>query len=69
MHRKNNDLYKSSGTNAQLPSNKVNTYQPADKLFKKYVGKINIEKYDGPSLPNHAANKLIEINKKMDATR
>lgn len=69
MHRKNNDVYKSSGANTQLPSNKVSTYQPADKLFKKYIRKINIEKYDGPSLPNHAANKLIETNKKMNAMR
>lgn len=69
VHRKSNNTYKSSGANTQTPSNKVSTYQPADKLFKKYIGKINIEKYDGPSLPNHAANALIKTNKKVEATR
>nr|CAD7599407.1 unnamed protein product [Timema genevievae] len=42
---------------------------PPEKLFKRYSNKINVEKYEGPSLPGHAANFLIESGKKLDADR
>lgn len=57
------------GANAQNASNKITNYQPSDKLFKRYSNKINIEKYEGPSLPHNAANMLIETSKKADKDR
>lgn len=59
----------SSTTNTQASSNKVSSFQPSDKLFKKYTNKINVEKYEGPQLPNHAINTLLESNRKADAER
>ncbi|KAK0079889.1 hypothetical protein PV325_011722 [Microctonus aethiopoides] len=55
--------------NAQTASNKVTNYQPSDKLFRRYSNKINVEKYEGPSLPHGAANVLIEMNKRVDNQR
>lgn len=54
--------------NAQGNSEKVSNYQPSDKLFKKYTNKINVEKYEGPKIPHHAANRLYEATRKQDAT-
>ncbi|XP_015120195.1 serine/threonine-protein kinase RIO1 [Diachasma alloeum] len=59
----------SSHSNTQAASNKVSSFQPSDKLFRRYSNKINIEKYEGPSLPHGAANVLIENNKKCDKDR
>lgn len=61
--------HSSSVTNTQTSSNKVSSFQPSDKLFKKYTNKINVEKYEGPQLPNHAINTLLESNRKADADR
>ncbi|XP_017789895.1 PREDICTED: serine/threonine-protein kinase RIO1 [Habropoda laboriosa] len=55
--------------NAQSISNKISNYQPSDKLFRRYSNKINIEKYEGPSLPEHAANILIENDKRVEKDR
>lgn len=56
-------------TNYQEPSNKVGNYQPNEKMFKRYLNRINVEKYEGPQLSNHVANALIENHKKSDADR
>ncbi|CAK9802518.1 Serine/threonine-protein kinase RIO1 [Anthophora quadrimaculata] len=55
--------------NVQSISNKISNYQPSDKLFRRYANKINIEKYEGPSLPGHAANLLIENDKRAEKDR
>lgn len=55
--------------NAQNVSNKITNYQPSDKLFRRYANKINIERYEGPSLPGHAANLLIENDKRAEKDR
>lgn len=55
--------------NAQNTSNKITNYQPSDKLFLRYANKINIEKYEGPTLPAYAANLLIENNKRVEKDR
>lgn len=73
-YQKSSQQISSSGgaathTNAQIASNKVSSFQPSDKLFKKYTNKINVEKYEGPRLPNHAINTLLESNRKADADR
>lgn len=73
-YQKNTQQISNSGgsaghTNAQTSSNKVSSFQPTEKLFKKYTNKINVEKYEGPQLPNHAINTLLESNRKADAER
>ena len=55
--------------NAQNVSNKITNYQPSDKLFRRYANKINVEIYEGPSLPGHAANLLIENDKRTEKDR
>ncbi|XP_015590814.1 serine/threonine-protein kinase RIO1 [Cephus cinctus] len=55
--------------NSQTASNKVANYQPTDKLFRRYSNKINVEQYEGPSLPGHAKNVLIESNKRAEKDR
>lgn len=62
---------KSAQNNTQLKSgDKVSNYQPNEKVLKKFLNKINVEKYEGPSsLPLHAKNALIECNKKVDMDR
>jgi len=58
------------GPNAQNRPNKVLSFQPSDKLFKKFSNKINVEKYEGPeSLSGSAANKLIGSDKKAFADK
>lgn len=56
-------------TNQQQVSNKIGNYQPNDNLFKKYSNKINVEKYDISSLPQHTTNLLIENQKRLQNER
>lgn len=58
-----------ASSNSQNPSQKVTSYQPTEKLFRKFLNKINVEKYEGPPLPIQAANSLMEANKRNDAER
>lgn len=58
-----------SHANAQSSSHKLTSFQPSEKLFKKYTNKINVDRYEGPSLPNHAINTLLESNKKLESER
>ncbi|XP_024222422.2 serine/threonine-protein kinase RIO1 [Bombus impatiens] len=55
--------------NAQNVSNKITNYQPSDKLFRRYANKINIERYEGPTLPGHATNLLMENDKRAEKDR
>lgn len=55
--------------NQQQASNKVSNYQPADNLYKKYLKKINMEKYEVPQLPSHAVSHLLMNEKKMESER
>lgn len=59
----------SSHSNTQAASNRISSFQPSDKLFRRYSNKINIEKYEGPNLPHSAANGLIENTKKFEKDR
>ncbi len=38
--------------NQQISSNKVVSFQPREKLFKKYSQKINVDEFKMPSLPD-----------------
>lgn len=55
--------------NHQQASERVSTFQPNDKFFRKYASKINVEKYEIPNLPSFATSPLIENNKKADSDR
>lgn len=56
--------------NAQKSSNKVSSYQPSDKLFKKYTNRINVEKYDPQkNMSDQAANRLVTFNRRQEAER
>lgn len=72
-HKHNSQqVHISSHTNSQTSSNKLSTFQPSEKLFKKFTNKINVEKYEGPrDLPHHAINTLLQSNKRaaIDRTR
>lgn len=54
-------------SNVQASSEKISNYQPSEKLFKKFTNRINVDKYEGPKIPHHAANKLSEAARKQDA--
>ncbi|GJQ74979.1 hypothetical protein Trydic_g9604 [Trypoxylus dichotomus] len=68
-HKAPSIIKESQHSNLQHISNKLNDYQPNDTLFRKYVNKINVSKYEGPSLSSHAANLLIQKERKMDNER
>lgn len=54
-------------SNVQASSNKVSAYQPSEKLFKKYVNKINVNKYEPMS---RNTEKFMDINdRKIDNER
>ncbi len=58
----------SSSTNQSGGS--VTKFQPPDKVFKKFAGKINLEKYEGPSrLAGSAINPVLEQNRRADKER
>lgn len=65
----NQQLNHHSSVNSQTSSNKVSSFQPSDKLFRKYTNKISVEHYDGPKLANHAVNALLESNKRANSDR
>ncbi|XP_072947731.1 serine/threonine-protein kinase RIO1 [Epargyreus clarus] len=51
---------KKENVNAQVPSSKISTYQPTEKLFKKYINKINVDKYE-PAMTDRA-QKFMDLN-------
>lgn len=61
----------SNQTNFQKSSDKVSSFQPNEKVFKKFSNKINVEKYD-PSIKlahHQAANKLVSFDRRQEAER
>lgn len=57
-----------SHSNVQGGSEKLTKFQPSEKVFNQQFTKlINVNKYEGPSIPHHAANKLSEASRKQDA--
>ena len=50
--------------NQQSAGTSVKNFQPAEKLFKKFTHKINVDKYEGPS-----RNVMEHQNKKDDKVR
>ncbi|XP_022129070.2 serine/threonine-protein kinase RIO1 [Pieris rapae] len=57
---------KKNNVNPQAPTNKVTSYQPTEKLFKKYSHRINVDHYE----PSNNTQKFIEMNdRKNDSDR
>jgi RIO kinase 1 len=48
---------------------KMTNFQPSEKLFKKYTNRINVEKYEGPQLPNYAINTVLEKDRRQENER
>lgn len=67
-HRKTCGNYKQGGggANTQQASRKVSNYQPSDKMFRKFSGRICVDRYEGPA---HVFSKVLETEKKVDADR
>ena len=56
--------------NRQLSSQtNVKTFQPSEKVFKKFSDKINVDKYEGPKLCKSAINKVFEQEKRVEKER
>jgi len=55
--------------NGSSSSAKVTKFQPTEKVFTKFVGKINIDKYQGPKVSDQAQNKVLAQNRKEDKER
>ncbi|XP_056020374.1 serine/threonine-protein kinase RIO1-like [Ostrea edulis] len=53
----------------KLQQQKKTAFQPAEKTLSKFVDRINVEKYEGPVLPNAAASALVHAGKKMESER
>ncbi|XP_041987310.1 serine/threonine-protein kinase RIO1 [Aricia agestis] len=51
---------KKNNVNAQNPTTKVTSYQPSEKLFKKYINKINIQQYE--PIVNDKTEKFMDLN-------
>jgi hypothetical protein len=57
------------GTTKEYGVSVDSSYQPHEKQLTRFLSKINVEKYEGPVLPNHAANLLIESSRRLEAER
>jgi hypothetical protein len=62
-------LYDCIGRTREYGVSVDNSYQPQEKQLKRFINKIHVEKYEGPALPDCAANLLIESSRKFDAER
>ncbi|XP_050680957.1 serine/threonine-protein kinase RIO1 [Leptidea sinapis] len=59
---------KKENANPQRPTNKVTSYQPSEKLFKKYLNRINVDRYE--PIMSENTQKFIELNdRKSDNVR
>ncbi|CAH2981200.1 unnamed protein product [Chilo suppressalis] len=61
-------LPKKDHANTQAPSKKITNYQPTEKLFKKYINKINVDKYE-PAYSNNAEKFMNQNDRKVDNER
>ncbi|GBP74158.1 hypothetical protein EVAR_53348_1 [Eumeta japonica] len=59
---------KKDNLNPQIPSSKITTYQPSEKLFKKYVNKINVDKYE-PIISRNTEKFINQNDRKIDNDR
>lgn len=64
-----NAQQRNASSNKQIKANTAKNFQPLEKTMKKFVDKINVEKYAGPELSNTAMSALVERGRKMDNER
>lgn len=64
----NSQFSSNRSVNAQTTTNKVSSFQPSEKLFKKYTNKINVDRFER-HLPNQAINTLLESDRRAEADR
>lgn len=55
-------------SNPQTPSTKINTFQPSEKLFKRYTNKINVDKYE-PIMSSNTEKFMNQNDRKVDNER
>lgn len=67
QYQKNNN----NGPNSVvIQSQKVEKFQPSEKLFKKYVGKICLEKFEGlRGFEGNVTNRMVETQRKAESER
>ena len=64
------NAFRSEVNSANSSGKRQSTLQPNDKsLEKRFGNRIKLEKYEGPSLPNTAANVLIRASRKLENER
>lgn len=57
-------------TVAATQSNRLNSYQPKEKLLNRYSARINVERYDpNVNMSAQAANRLVTFDRRQDAER
>uniref|UniRef100_A0A0K8ULK0 Serine/threonine-protein kinase RIO1 n=1 Tax=Bactrocera latifrons TaxID=174628 RepID=A0A0K8ULK0_BACLA len=65
-------LNHAGNTNASTStqSNRLNSYQPNEKLLRRYSARINVEKYDpNANMSAQAANRLVTFDRRQEAER
>lgn len=58
---------KKDNFNSQAPTTKLTSYQPTEKLFKRYINKINVDKYEPMS--NNTEKFIDQNDRKKDNER
>ncbi|XP_050336383.1 serine/threonine-protein kinase RIO1 [Bactrocera neohumeralis] len=59
-----------TNTGASTQSNRLNSYQPNEKLLRRYSARINVEKYDpNAKMSAQAANRLVTFDRRQEAER
>lgn len=58
---------KKNHANSQAPSSKISTFQPTEKLFKKYINKINVDSYEPMS--RNTEKFMNQNDRKLDNER
>ncbi|XP_028178033.1 serine/threonine-protein kinase RIO1 [Ostrinia furnacalis] len=63
-----NNSGKKENVNLQAPTSKISSYQPTEKLFKKYINKINVDQYE-PVHSSKTEKFLNQNDRKVDNER
>lgn len=69
------DSYKKTGftqANSQSANSQqrvASSYQPTDKMFRRYTNRVNVEHYEGPQLPANTVNTLLTSNRRAEQDR
>uniref|UniRef100_W8B0E8 Serine/threonine-protein kinase RIO1 n=1 Tax=Ceratitis capitata TaxID=7213 RepID=W8B0E8_CERCA len=59
-----------TSTTSGTQSNRLNSYQPNEKILRRYSARINVEKYDPNAIMSaQAANRLVTFDRRQEAER